>query len=225
MVTFREHPSKVLRPDSPVPMLCTLEEKLALLRETGIDEIVVLDFDEARAHESAEDFVIRDLVGRLNVSEVVVGSNFRFGYERRGDVAMLEKMGQQYGFAAKGIELVLDDEHQSVVSSTRIRALIRDGEMLEAERLLGRPYELRGSLGPRGQLVVDSELLVPPPGRYCVEITRVGQDHPIETSSETTVVIDNVGVISLAPDSIPVPSDPLTVSFCGDREPVPEADL
>jgi riboflavin kinase/FMN adenylyltransferase len=209
-------------------MLCTLEEKLALLRETGIDEIVVLDFDEARAHESAEDFVLRDLVDRLGVSEVVVGSNFRFGHERRGDVELLRRMGARYGFATKGIELVLDDEHQSVVSSTRIRALIRDGEMLEAGRLLGRPYVLRGTLDGQRHLSVASELLVPPAGRYSVQTTR-GEGDLVGQVTESRVLIDDDRTISVEPEgphenSLGT-SALVTLSFCGDREPVVKAVL
>src|SRR5665213_3243206 len=176
VVTFAVHPSMVLRPDSPVPLLCTLEEKVTLLKATGIDEVVVLDFDIDRAHESAEDFVIRDLVGRLGAKEIVVGSNFRFGYKRHGDVALLERLGEEYGFVTKGVELVLDDEHHSVVSSTRIRSLIASGELLEAEHLLGRPYLLAGKVNPTSELGVVSGLLIPPAGSYQVTLSQADAD-------------------------------------------------
>lgn len=174
VVTFAVHPSKVLRPDAPVPLLCTLDKKLELLKATGIDEVVVLEFDVARARESAEDFVVRDLVERLAVKEVVVGSNFRFGHKRQGDVALLERLGGQYGFVTKGVELVLDDEHHSVVSSTRIRSLIASGALREAERLLGRPYLLSGTMDANLEFRVATDLLVPPAGRYQAVITQEG---------------------------------------------------
>jgi len=228
VVTFAVHPSKVLRPDAPVPLLCTLEEKIALLKETGIDEVVVLDFDSDRAHESAEDFVIRDLVGRLFVAEVVVGSNFRFGYKRHGDVALLQKLGSEYGFVTKGVELVLDDEHHSVVSSTRIRSLISTGELREAEHLLGRPYLLTGTIGAFSELAVSNELLMPPSGSYLVTISQargVGSSELVTVTG--TAQIGDSGAIqlgSLATGNDLDLSRPVDMAFDSDREQLFEGD-
>lgn len=217
VVTFSEHPSSVLRPDRPVELLCTLEEKLELLAATGVDRVEVLTFDHERAIESAEEFVRVELVERLHVAEVLVGSNFRFGYRRLGDVALLEALGQRYGFSARGIDLVLDDEHRSVVSSTRIRSLLSTGEILKARQLLGRAYRLSGMLDEKGRLLSSPELLVPPPGRYRCEVVDVGGNGP---SLLTFVVVEpsrEVRVELVAPAA--APSLRVAVSFVGDREP------
>jgi len=228
VVTFSVHPSKVLRPEAPVPLLCTLEEKIALLRATGIDEVVVLDFDAERARESAEDFVIRDLVGRLFVAEVVVGSNFRFGYKRHGDVALLQRLGGEYGFVTKGVDLVLDDEHHSVVSSTRIRSLIGAGELRGAAHLLGRPYLLSGTLDPALALHVDDELLVPPPGSYRVTLSQTRSDDAAQSlATPGTARVDAAGAIMLTDalgDGGFDLSRPVDVSFASDRDQPPEGD-
>lgn len=225
VVTFREHPATVLRPEVPIALLCTYEEKIALLRETGVDEIVVLEFDEARAHESAENFVLNDLVGRLGAVEVVVGSNFRFGFQRRGDVALLVNLGQAHGFTTTGIDLVLDDAHHSIVSSTRIRALIRNGEMAEAGRLLGRPYRLTGTGDADGTIHPDHERLLPPAGRYVVNIETRGDDGVIVTAKEILIEITDRHefVASLVPSQMAsgdlVGDRFAAVTFIGDREP------
>ncbi len=232
VVTFAVHPSKVLRPDAPVPLLCTLAEKIALLEATGIDEVVVLDFDAARARESAEDFVIRDLVGGLSVAEVVVGSNFRFGYKRRGDVALLRRLGREYGFITKGIDLVLDDEHHSVVSSTRIRSLISAGELVEAAHLLGRSYLLTGMIDAGFGLRVDDELLIPPPGTYRVTLSQTRARGGVAVAGEppalmATARVGATGAIVLIPTSGDVDLDltePVEVAFASDRDQASEGD-
>lgn len=219
VVTFDAHPSTVLRPETPVPMLCTLEEKLALLESTGIDEVCVLEFDGARARETAEEFVVRDLVERLGVTRVVVGTNFRFGHERRGDLALLERLGDRYGFVATGIELVLDDEHHSVVSSTRIRHLLRRGDLSEAARLLGHPYVLPGAMGSDGHLVVPRELLVPPAGHYDVGVIdrEPGGPFPAPEVRATVTIAD--GIVVADPDDVSAHLRKNLVSLVFDRDP------
>lgn len=231
VVTFSRHPSAVLRPDAPVLLLTSLAQKISLLRDTGIDEIVVIDFDKARATERAEDFIRDDLVGQLHAREVVVGADFRFGFERRGDVKMLTVLGEQYGFVTKGIQLVLDDATHSVVSSTRIRHFIGAGEMTEAARLLGRPHEVIGNLIEQEgapEVVIPSSMMLPPPGLYRVELRIHPSPDDITTENEVistyatvgargeqgvpvTVPIDVVGKLNIA-------NGGLSLAFCSDRE-------
>ncbi|HUY05744.1 MAG TPA: FAD synthetase family protein [Acidimicrobiales bacterium] len=228
VVTFSVHPSKVLRPSAPVPLLCTLEEKIDLLQETGIDEVVVLEFDRDRAHESAEDFVIRDLVGRLGAVEVVVGSNFRFGFKRHGDVALLHRLGEEYGFVTTGVDLVLDDEHHSVVSSTRIRALIANGAMREAQHLLGRPYPLIGMVDSSSVMHLPKELLIPPEGTYLVSLSAGGsaRSHGVQSVRGTARITDRATVTlgDLVAGRGIDRERPVRVAFEGDREPAVEGD-
>ncbi len=230
VVTFGVHPSAVLRPDIPVGLLCTQEQKMALLRATGIDEIVVLGFDEDRARESAEDFVRHELHEELGVIEVVVGSNFRFGHARSGDVALLEKMGEQLSFTTHGVELVLDDELHSVVSSTRIRALISAGELHEAGRLLGRPVSLSGVLNSSGAFVASERLLLPGPGQYAVVISA-GDDLVLggpqsgeSVESRVLITIDQSGAVIVHDQQGDRPDQLVTMAFLSDREPISGTD-
>src|SRR5579871_1439353 len=167
-LTFDRHPATVVRPQSAPPLLTEPEEKLALLRATGVDEVVVLEFDDARSNEPAEEFVREMLLGRLGARAVVVGSNFRFGHRQQGDVELLAKLGAQLGFEVRSLDLVADDDEATPVSSSRIRALVADGELEHAARLLGRPHQLwaRVEESGAGRAVVPEGMSLPPPGAY-----------------------------------------------------------
>lgn len=176
VVTFDRNPAAVINPGSAPPRLTDLDQKLELLAETGVDQILVLGFDAERAKEKAEDFVTEVLVTELRARVVVVGDDFHFGHERRGNVALLRQMGHQHGFSVEPVHLVSDARQHEVVSSTRIRALISKGELAEAAALLGRPHEVRGTVvvaavpqasGPSRLLIeVPAEILLPPAGEY-----------------------------------------------------------
>src|SRR6476469_9391785 len=98
VVTFDRHPASVVRPESAPRLLTDLDQKLELLADTGVDYTLVVRFDEERSKESAEDFVREVLVDCLNAKLVVVGADFHFGHQRRGNVALLEQMGGELGF-------------------------------------------------------------------------------------------------------------------------------
>src|SRR5207302_9696023 len=107
LVTFDRHPAQVVRPESAPKLLNSLPQKLELLEATGlVDHAVVLTFDETRRQESAEDFVTEVLDGCLRARLVVVGADFHFGRDRRGNVALLERMGRDLGFRGGGLGLV-----------------------------------------------------------------------------------------------------------------------
>ena len=142
MVTFDRHPAYVVRPESAPKQLTSLEQKLELLAECGIDRTVVVPFDKARADESAEDFVREVLVEELEARLVVVGEDFHFGHGRRGNVELLRRLGAEHGFDVVGVALTGDGAE--AVSSTRIRALLAEGDVEVAAALLGRPHEVRG---------------------------------------------------------------------------------
>jgi riboflavin kinase/FMN adenylyltransferase len=166
LVTFDRHPAEVVRPESAPRLLTTLDHRLELLDATGLlDECVVLTFDEARSHESAEDFVQEVLVGILHARLVVVGADFHFGHRRGGNVALLEQMGAELGFEVLGLGLVAPETGSVPYSSTRVRELLAEGAVAEAANVLGRPHELRGTLAG-AVLWVDPRLCVPAPGRY-----------------------------------------------------------
>lgn len=187
VVTFDRHPASVVRPESAPGLLTDLDQKLDLLAETGVDYTVVVHFDQERAHESAEDFVATVLVGFLRVRAVIVGADFHFGYKRAGNVALLEKLGAAeppvsrggMGFEVIGVDLYdeVGRAGAQAVSSTRIRQLLREGDVAGAAALLGRYHQVRGvvergdrrggALGfPTANITVPSDIVVPADGVY-----------------------------------------------------------
>lgn len=177
LVTFDRHPATVVRPESAPHLLTDLDFKLELLAETGIDRVVVVRFDEAESHETAEHFVRRILVDCLGTRAVVVGNDFHFGYRRSGDVALLQRMGAVYDFDVTGLRLYHGGQDGAPVSSTRIRRLLAGGQVEEAAVLLERPHQVRGTVGkgdqrgrdlgfPTANVAVPSEIQLPADGVY-----------------------------------------------------------
>src|SRR3954452_13251891 len=119
VLTFEPHPRTVVSPDSAPKLLTTLQSKAELIAALDVRELVVIPFDGERAQQSAEDFIARELVERLDARRVSVGENFRFGHRARGDATLLQA---QDAFETRVAELVeLDGE---IVSSTHIRGLV-----------------------------------------------------------------------------------------------------
>jgi riboflavin kinase/FMN adenylyltransferase len=182
VVTFDRHPAGVVRPESAPPQLTDLEQKLELLAACGVDRTYVVEFDRTRADESAEDFVKEVLVDELKARLVVVGEDFHFGHGRMGNVALLTKLGQEYGFEVVGARLTGDGSE--AVSSTRIRTLVAEGDVVGAAALLGRPHEVRGpvvhgdgrggpQLGfPTANLEIADDIALPADGIYAGHFTR-----------------------------------------------------
>lgn len=181
VVTFDRHPASVVRPESAPRLLTDLDQKLELLETTGVDYTLVVHFDEERSKESAEDFVREVLVGCLNAKLVVVGADFHFGHQRRGNVPLLEEMGRALGFEVMGLALVGQDGHpardEEQVSSTAIRRALVAGDVALADRLLGRAHEVRGVVErgdgrgrewgfPTANVAVPEDILLPADGIY-----------------------------------------------------------
>lgn len=200
VVTFDRHPAMVVRPESAPRLLCDLDQKLELLAATGVERTVVIRFDVDRAHESAVSFVNDVLVDTLGVKLVVVGSDFHFGSERVGNVALLQELGGTLGFNVIGMDLV-DESGASTresgderVSSTRIRRCLTGGDVETAAALLGRPHEVRGivahgdergrTLGfPTANVSVPGDILLPADGIYAGWFERPdGSVHPTAMS-------------------------------------------
>lgn len=180
VVTFDRHPAMVVRPESAPLLLTDLDQKLELLEETGADYTLVVHFDEARAAESAEHFVEEVIVGCLNAKQVVVGEDFHFGHQRRGNVELLRRVGAEAGFVVDGLALVGPAGRADggvKVSSTEIRRALRQGDLDMATTLLGRPHAVRGlvahgdergrELGfPTANVAVPGDILLPADGIY-----------------------------------------------------------
>lgn len=144
LITFEPHPVSVLRPEVAPQLLTSREQREKLLAEAGIDVLLVVRFHQDFAATPAETFVRDFLCGRLKVQAVYVGRGFHFGKDRQGDLALLERLGQELGFEAVGVDEVL--HRGEPISSTRVRRAIYDGNVELAMELLGRPYGLRGTV-------------------------------------------------------------------------------
>ncbi len=142
VVAFEPLPREYFAQGEPPPRLTLARDKVAGLNELGVDAIGLLRFDARMAAMSAEAFVERLLVQRLGAREVWIGPQFCFGNRRRGDLALLQAMGEQHGFTAGAIDPV--DLHGERISATRIRQLLREGNFAHAGDLLGRPYAIGG---------------------------------------------------------------------------------
>ena len=194
LVTFDRHPATVVRPESAPKLLTDTEQKLELLAETGLDYVLVVHFDERRSRESAEDFVNEVLVGCLRARSVIVGEDFHFGRQRRGNVPLLRDLGTELGFDVMAVGLVRVPGLDEPVSSTAIRNALAQGDVETADRLLGRPYEVRGTVEPgdrRGRelgfptanVAVPGAILVPADGIYAGWYGRgAGRSHPAAIS-------------------------------------------
>jgi riboflavin kinase/FMN adenylyltransferase len=189
VVTFDRHPAEVLRPDRVPRQLTDHAQEVELLVSTGVDRVVVLTFDEARAKEPADEFVREVLVDCLNVKLVIVGDDFHFGHERRGNVALLTSMGAELGFDVEGLDLVGVDgapaEGPDRVSSTTIRRALDAGDLATANEMLGRPHEVRGVVEhgdhrgrewgfPTANVAVPEVAQLPADGIYAVWFVRPG---------------------------------------------------
>lgn len=142
--TFDRHPMEVLQPArAPLP-LTTLQERLDLIAETGVDVTLVLAFTPELATIEPEVFVKDVVIGRLHAQEVVVGYNHTFGRGARGDAALLQAVGRPLGLVTHVVPPFLVDGVP--VSSSEIRTALKDGDVGRAARCLGRPYSIAGTV-------------------------------------------------------------------------------
>ncbi len=183
LVTLHPHPKIVLRPNSPLQYLSTIEERLDLLAPLGLDYAIVLPFSLEYSQIRARDFV-QLLLDHLNMREIFCGPDFALGYKREGNVAFLHALGEEKGFRVNVVAPQKDDGQ--LLSSTRIRELIATGELDEATEYLGRYPSLRGrvirgdqrgrTLGfPTANLAVAERRLVPANGIYAVRVNIGGR--------------------------------------------------
>jgi riboflavin kinase/FMN adenylyltransferase len=180
-LTFDPHPLAVLAPDrAPVP-LTTIARRTELLLEAGADDVAVARFSAEYAKQTADGWVESELVERLCATHVVVGVDFRFGAGRIGDLSRLGELGDRLGFEVRPVELIARADER--VSSTRIRAALRDGDVRDAAGQLGRVHDVEGTVVhgfERGRTIgfptanLDSDaVLLPRDGVYAV-VARVG---------------------------------------------------
>ena len=172
VLTFDPHPLQVVRPEAAPKLLTSLEVRAELIAGLGVEELVVIRFDQRFASQPPLEFIDHVLVGRLGATHVSVGENFRFGHRAAGDPALLQADPR---FQTRVVPLV--EVEGEVVSSSHIRGLVLAGEVELAARFLGAPFQLQGevvqgdrrgrTLGfPTANLVPDEALVCPGHGVY-----------------------------------------------------------
>jgi riboflavin kinase / FMN adenylyltransferase len=172
VLTFDPHPVSVVAPQHTPKLLTTLERKAELIASLGVQELIVIPFDEEFAKRSAAEFISDVLVGALGAKQVAVGENFRFGHKAQGDPRLLAD-DERFTTVVHPL-LEVDGE---IVSSSHIRGLVLAGDVREANRLLGAPFELSGlvrsgdargrELGfPTANIVPEEALACPGHGVY-----------------------------------------------------------
>ena len=211
VITFDPHPRAVLHPESSPPLLQTFDQKIEAFGVLGIEQAIIIKFDQEFSSVSAEQF-LRDVVyERLQAREVYLGCGFAFGHNREGDIEFLKNASRRMGFFADEVpEVTLRGRR---ISSSQVRRLLSEGKVNIARRMLGRPYGVEGQvvhgaergrvLGfptanlrphnrviPRGGVYVTASLV---DGVWKRSITNIGirptfENGPVEPSVETFVI-------------------------------------
>ena len=185
VVTFDRHPDELLAPHKDMRYLTTLAEKLQLLSELGLDFVVALPFTSQLADTTARDFVLA-LLEQLQMRELWIGPDFALGRGREGDGEYLDSLGHEFGFQTHRPQPF--SQSGTVVSSSSIRALIREGRIADAAQLLGRYPAISGTvvrgalrgheLGfPTANLALDQRLITPADGVYAARVLWEDANH------------------------------------------------
>lgn len=187
VITFYPHPRKVLGKDNSVKMLSTQEEKIKLLEKYGVENLLIIEFTKEFAALTAEKFIYDYLVDGIGLKEIVLGHDHHFGKGREGNAEVLYRIGKNENFIVTQTDAVVIDGE--IVSSTKIRNALIDGQIIKANKLLGRNYEFSGvvvggdkrgrKLGyPTANIKLSSaEKLLPAVGIYAVKIFLDGKLH------------------------------------------------
>lgn len=182
-VTFDPHPLAVLHPQRAPQLITSLDQRLSLLDATAVDAVLVLEFTDAFAQQTPEEFVTSVFVDSLSAGAVVVGEDTRFGVNNSGDVSTLRRLGSEHGFDVVVLPGVGDGPRWS---SSMVRARLAEGDVEGATIVLGHPHQVAGTvvhgdhrgrgLGfPTANLGEDVEGLVPADGVYAGWLTRAGR--------------------------------------------------
>lgn len=230
-VTFDRNPLALLRPEICPENVVSVERKLELLGELGLDATLLLTFDRELASRTPVEFVKEILVDALHVSTVLVGRDFRFGHKGAGTPDLLRELGPQYGFTVDVVEDVYVDGSERRVSSSWIRELLAEGDVSKAKSVLGRAVDVRGEvvhglkrgreLGfPTANLSASVDALVPADGVYAGWLIDHDTDvrYPAAVSVGTNPTFDDVLVRQveahvLDEDSLDLYGHDVTVEF------------
>lgn len=190
MFSFLMHPGTVFF-DKDFELIFTEEEKLSRLKRTGMDVLVSYPFDENTRSMEPEDFIKEVLIGKMDAKVIVVGDDYRFGHKRRGDVTLLKELEESFGY--KVIVFEKKKLHDVIISSTEIRAALKEGNMEAANEMLGQPFSIIGTvlhgrkigrtLGlPTTNILPAKNKFLPPNGVYFSNSIIDGKVYPGVTS-------------------------------------------
>ncbi|MFH1148638.1 MAG: bifunctional riboflavin kinase/FAD synthetase [Pseudomonadota bacterium] len=187
VMTFEPHPVRVLRPESNLKLISKCSKKIELIEKAGVDVLLCISFSREFAETTCDQFVDNILWSALHVKGVIVGYDYSFGKGRKGTIDFLKQKGKDLGFTVTVIEPLYVDG--IIVSSTKIRELIAAGEMRAVRKLLGRPYQMSGTvlvgkrrggsvLGfPTANIELSDNELAPKLGVYAVQVFYDGKSH------------------------------------------------
>lgn len=180
VVTFDPHPDKIINPGSNVFLLTTLEERINLIKELGVDVFLIIKFNKLMGKMPPENFVSKILVDSLQVKELFIGFNYKFGFQGKGNTNILREYSKFYKFKTNILKPI--SVNNAIISSTRIKDYISLGEIEKAKKLLGHDITISGRVisgKGRGRKLLDfatanietpSDKIIPLNGVYLVEI-------------------------------------------------------
>ncbi|HAJ33792.1 MAG TPA: bifunctional riboflavin kinase/FMN adenylyltransferase [Candidatus Atribacteria bacterium] len=176
-VLFDEHPGKVINKINNYSLLSTLTEKIDKIREIGIQQIIVFNFDEYFSKIIAEDFLIEILLKKFNMGAVFAGYDYRFGFQKKGDIALIKQLGEFYNFKSFVMNPKTIKNGQKI-STTAIKEYLKKGDIIKANKFLGYPYQIVGNVlhgdkrgnsvlsFPTANLEIEAGKLLPKNGVY-----------------------------------------------------------
>lgn len=182
LITFEPHPLEFFRHADAPARLTRLREKLNILQTTALKQVLCLPFNRQLAHMSAQDFIRDILVEKLAIRRLLVGKDFRFGFQRKGDLNLLTAAGHEFGFDVQTFPTFLHEGQR--ISSSLVRSLLQAGELAQAKILLGRDYSMCGRVmhgDKRGRLLgiptanlYLHRLVTPLTGVFAVQVKGIG---------------------------------------------------
>lgn len=179
ILTFWPHPRFVFNPNEDLKLLNTLEEKTELMEKYGINNLFLKEFDEEFRNLTGEEFVRQILIEKLNVKYLIIGYDHSFGKNKSGNFELLQKLSRELNFEVEQMEAI--NIHESNISSTKIRKALLNGNILEANEMLGYSYSVSGTVAhgkklgrtigyPTANIETENLKLLPKKGAYIVEV-------------------------------------------------------
>jgi riboflavin kinase / FMN adenylyltransferase len=195
LITFENHPSTILRPNHPIPLLTSIDHKLKLFQDLNIAIAIILNFTLPFSQQSAETF-LKSVYRALPFRELILGHDAKLGNDRQGDSPVIHELARQLHFLLSFLPAVTSNGE--AISSSRIRRAIQTADLKEGEKLLGRPYSVVGkaltSVGEAGAVHLSlKNLCAPPFGVYTVQL-KTDAGAGVSASARTFPAIANVGV-------------------------------